>query len=192
MAAVTWNPADKAAGVTLAVGNLDATAIAHANVRATLSRGAGRWYFEAQASCDPFGAYTSVGLASSIASLTTTLGQDAESWALFANQTAGNGTLFHNAAPTVFPTVIYTGGWYGFLYDGTAGNFEIFDITGSLGSVSGVAGTLFPICGGIATGQETLANFGASPFAYAIPAGALAWDTPAIPPGASSAFFGLM
>lgn len=47
VAAVTWNPADKGANVTLSAGNLTATGTAGSNlVRATTSHSTGKYYWE--------------------------------------------------------------------------------------------------------------------------------------------------
>lgn len=75
-ASSTWNPADKAAGITLTNGNLTATGDAVAgydNVRGTSSKTTGKWAFEVTKVGAP-GMGVGVGL--STASLTNYLGND--------------------------------------------------------------------------------------------------------------------
>lgn len=56
-AAITWNPGDKAAGLTLSGGNLTfaGTATANAGVRANVAKTTGKWYFEVHYDARPSG-----------------------------------------------------------------------------------------------------------------------------------------
>jgi hypothetical protein len=81
MTIVTWNSADKDAGVTLSNGDLTATATGsyHA-VRANVSRSTGKWYFEGQLVTAGYGGF---GVNSASESLSTYIG----------NTTNGRGML---------------------------------------------------------------------------------------------------
>lgn len=181
--AVTWNPADKSALLTLSGGNLIATHSAVAAfglVRATASLGAVAAYWEVTVA--PGSASMGVGFGNAAASLSNYLGSSADSIGYQANgQVYINGVLVatiatyttgdvirvaRNAARTKAWFAVGAGGW----------NNDILanqnPATGAGGiSLTGLsAGPDFPMAGQY-TNDVATANFGASAFAYAVPSG---------------------
>jgi len=79
----TWNPSDKFASIMLSNGNLTAaTTPTPCQVRSTISKSSGKWYWEILEETANYGGY---GAASGSASLSTYPGQDANSYGLFDN-----------------------------------------------------------------------------------------------------------
>lgn len=98
-AATTWNPANKAANITLSGANLIATGIATggaaASVFATTSHAAGKWYFEITANSRDGSAAFFMGIAN--ASQTVT-GATGGAFSIVSQMTAGNvGVTFFNS-----------------------------------------------------------------------------------------------
>jgi hypothetical protein len=99
-AAVTWNPVDKAATVTLSGGDLIATssgAGTEGTVRSTTSKSSGKYYFEARM-LNYDNNRPSIGIANATQSLTTGLGLTVNSNAIYPeldawyyNNVAGDG-----------------------------------------------------------------------------------------------------
>lgn len=91
----TWNPADKAALVTLSNGNLTAESSTTnwRSARSTISKTSGKWYWEITMTT---GTEFYVGVARSTATLENYIGADADGWAHQKNPVTGkvNNNLF--------------------------------------------------------------------------------------------------
>lgn len=163
-ATTTWNPSDKGSHVALSGGNLIATITASSDVvRCTVSKASGKWYWEVTVGTN---LYLDIGVATSGASLTGTLGADAFgwSWRYF-------GEIWHNSV-RVGANTFTTGDVIGVALDVDSGSLTFYK-NGVLQSASftGVTGTLFPALGN-SSGSQTVvgtANFGATAFGQATP-----------------------
>jgi hypothetical protein len=176
----TWNPADKASGITLSNGNLTATDIGLGAVRATIARSSGKIYFEVH--IDSVGTHTpNIGLADALYSLTTNLGTGAGGGA------SGNAWAWQNDSTTI---------WHNGTFSGSGANFTTGDVvavaadltagklwwavnnawilsgnpaTGANPAFTGVTGTLFPAVS--VSGCAVTARLAASAFSFPPPAG---------------------
>jgi hypothetical protein len=157
----TWNPADKHANVTLSGGDLTADfAVASLNsaaVRATISKSYGQWYWEIDL-VSASDATVRLGIANSSHVLSSALG----------------GTTAQSAAATSV-----TGVW-SILVDVPAATIVVYRNGGAPSapvSFSSVSGAIFPAVSvssnnsSVAGSAQIITNFGASAFAYALPAG---------------------
>jgi hypothetical protein len=178
-AAVTWNPSDKSANITLTAADLTAEATAGGSdqygVLGTLVRpaGAGIWQFDVVVDAGAAGCYFGVGTedyahASSIDNLFA--------WAYVAF----SGAAFHNNVNAGFFATIAVGNKVSVIWDAAAGDIYI----GKNGALvnsgnpiwTGVADDLFPLWAGIdAQNSKATANFGAGA-AMTLLAGASSWD----------------
>lgn len=168
----TWNPLDKGAGVTLSGGNLIASAGSTDSVRGTRFWVAGKHYFEVTVSGS--NALWGIGVGTALAGLTTYPGFDPNAWAYYYNgQKASNNAFTAYGAAYTFGDVIGVG------FDQTTGNVEFFKNGVSQGLIAApvITGSyVFPIFGsaGAAVCVGTI-NVGATPFAFGLPSGYLAW-----------------
>lgn len=165
----TWNPSDKGAAVTLMAGRLVSVTSASGMVRATIGKSSGKWYWEV--ATNTFATTTpGVGIATASASLTQYLGGNANGYAWFANEgkkyTGGVGTAYAGSWTTITDVI-------GVALDMDAGTITIYKNGVSLGTMfSGLTGTFYPaMSGNSASLSLCVANFGAQPFAYSVPAG---------------------
>lgn len=121
--AITWNPSDKNASVTLSNGNLTASATSATGVgaymvRATAAVGDGKWAFQYVFSALNDGVYDAVGLCNASASLSDNLGNNANGVGYYPQQELyGNGSsLTNGAGTTTFPLLsagtVATFAWY--------------------------------------------------------------------------------
>jgi hypothetical protein len=163
----TWNPADKAASITLSGGNLIATlTTTPAAVRSTIGKSSGKWYWEIKVSVS----HASVvnGVATSSASLATYCGGDAFGWGY-----ACDGTSYNNAIPNnLYGAAWVNGDIIGVALDMGAGTITFYKNNISQGiAYSGLTGIVFAMASsnGIATAYT--ANFGATAFQYTPPPG---------------------
>lgn len=163
----TWNPSDKGANVVLSNGNLTAVVDGNDAVRAVAGVSTGKWYWEITGNnVQPI-----VGLGRSTALLTNYPGQNANSWAVYYF----DGTKYHNNVGTAYNGVaVGVASVIGVLLDMDAGTVS-FIIGGVNKGVafSGLTGTVYPMA---ASGSNSIpatvtANFGATAFAYPVPAG---------------------
>ena len=175
----TWNPSDKAAGLTLTNGNKTVGTDADAlwkGVRAIVELSAGKPYWEITLAMNydwPFFA----GVATLAAVLTAYLEADNECWL------AGTDELAHGGYVGAGPNG--TNGVLRFAFDKPSGKLWIAKDAGAwygggdpeagtLPTFSGIAGSVYPIfslwCYG-GTGRTATVNFGASAFSYSVPAG---------------------
>lgn len=172
----TWNAADKTANCTLSGSNLIATAAATANfnaVRAVLGLSAGQHYWE---TTHTFGAGAGYVLAAGIctsafAQGTTQLGTDVGT--LSAGGPGQDGQCrFANAVAGDAGTVA-TGNVVRHWLDLDAGTYQCAIGAGAWVTVAtGLSGTWYPCCQFTTNTHSITANFGASAFTYAVPAGA--------------------
>jgi hypothetical protein len=103
--AITWNPSDKDAAITLSGGNLTAsstppsTAVGAYNARATSAVGDGKWAFQVQYTSINDVGYDAIGLANASAPLNTNPGSSVDSVALYLYAYFyGNSALMANGA----------------------------------------------------------------------------------------------
>jgi len=193
----TLNPSDKSTSLTLSNGNLTATktfgVASYAMVRSTDSYATGKRYCEAwfdglhATSTDDVGI---IGLATSTSNLDTYLGAQTD-----PNFSAGlypDGTVWQDATGAGFPTgkVASFGERVGLAIDYDAGQAWVRDSTGWYGDPTTGVGNVISFIPNlrlhIATHlwststpggpDRVTVNFGATAFAYAIPAGFEAWE----------------
>lgn len=160
----TWNPADKAAVVTLSGSNLIASCSPafdnYGLVRGTVSKAAGVWAFEITVGTITQGSY--IGIATSGQSLTVSPGSTSTAWVY-----RHDGYLFFNS--TYIQCASYAGGSkIGVVFDGDANTISFYKNGVFQGSFSGVTGTVYPLVGshaGFGGAQVFTANFAGS-FTY--------------------------
>lgn len=168
----TWNPADAGAAYALSNGNLTCTHAAADvwnSVRATVGKSSGKWYWEVTYTItpNPFGM---IGIGTSAMSLSGYPGQnDAFGWAYYAN----DGNKYTNTGTGA----AYGNTWSNGIVMSVALDMDAGTITCYKGNVSqgvmfsGLSGTIFPASAVFKQTADFTANFGATPFTYAPPAG---------------------
>jgi hypothetical protein len=188
--ASTFNPSDKSANVTLSNGNLTvgASTSADGGVRSTLSKAAGKVYFE-YTIVNIAGADTGVGIAKSTASLTA-IGPSATG----AVNIYGSGSIYFNGADTgktiggsvgtVCIAVDITGGLFWARWNGGSWNANSGTANNPATGVGGInIAAVFPTNAVFAsvstnnTANNITVNFGAAAFAQTVPSGFTAWDS---------------
>jgi len=188
-AATTWNPADKAAGVTLSNGDLTATfAASDGAVRSTNSHSTGKWYYEIQPVDITNDAFPAIGFADATFILDASyLGYDTHGigalpstsfmeWAVYIDGEYGDPPyLTYTAGAKVGMAIDIDAGlmWISsngvFLGDPVAG-------TGGRDIATVCTGEVFACIGTAASaGAIGPVNFGATAFSYAAPTGFSAW-----------------
>jgi hypothetical protein len=189
--AITWNPSDKESAIVLSGGNLVATnsTTAHnATLRATSSVSSGKWHWETTigGTLDPNASPT--GIATSLASLSTYLGDQDDSLGWFndgsvylndvvvatvATFAAGNRLVVEfDASAKLIWLAVGAGNWNN---SGTAN-----PATGTGGiSTAGITGsTLFPAATLYATTDSVTVHFLAGSFTRGISSGFSAYEVP--------------
>ena len=169
----TWNPSDKAAGITLSGGDLTATRASGtvSAVRATIGKSTGLHYFEIKCISTTGGIFDVwIGLANLTASLTALPGNaDANGWGLALD----GGDYYHSG----FIGLVNGGAGFtavandvfGFEWDATANNLSIYRNNTLLTPsplFSTLTGTLYPIVAVQTQTAVLTANFGATAFTY--------------------------
>jgi hypothetical protein len=175
--AYTWNPLDKSAAITLSNGNLTAASNLdnYKGVRATQYKSSGKYYWEITTTVVAEGSASEVGVGTSAVSLSNIIGYSATGWSW-----AANGFYYHNNGSTWAGSALTDGAiicialdldngklWFG--KNGTwnnSGNPE----TGTNPTFTGLSGNIYPMLQQRG-GSEWTANFGATAFAYTVPAG---------------------
>jgi len=152
--AITWNPADKSADITLSNGNLTASSVINSTkiVRATTGISTGKWYFEFDYVTFPY-AYgeATFGVAQSGHSLSAYLGEQSTGWGWNDyGETYNNGFVASYGLPgyenaVVMCAVDMDNGkiWWGL--DGTwfeSGN----PAAGTGAAFTNLTGTVYPAC----------------------------------------------
>ncbi len=163
----TWNPADKAAGMTLSGGNLAATGSGGGQemVRGTDGKSSGKWYFEVTLTS---GTAFRAGIAQAGESLTDYLGFGANGYSY-----EDGGNKVNNATATAYGPAISTGNTIGVMVDLDAGTLSFKDNTGAVigTAFTGLTGTFYPaLSNGFSSSTQT-ANFGATAFVHSVPSG---------------------
>lgn len=212
--AVTWNPADKDASITLSNGNLTAAQSlvggSWLSVRATLGLATGKVFFELTLDLDGASSGIIFGLGNSTASLTTFPGGNTNGvgWQAKSGVTYYNGGLLTNTVDTVTQgqTCIVAADIANSLWWTYAPTAARWNGSGLANPITGVGGLLlhsvspaFPMFSGFgeAGGDQGTANFGATSFVNSIVTTALiagGWTSWGGNAGASSQagmFFGL-
>jgi hypothetical protein len=179
-AVTTWNPADRATGITLSGGNLIATVtgagISDRLVRSTTSKTAGKWHFEITVNANGLPGRPDIGIANAAESLAAgALGDSADSIGYYG---VANGSVIYNSVsvgslPTFGPgdTVAIE-----LDADGDLVYFQKLGQARSAGfSVAGISGAYFAALGLFQTGDECSVNFGQTAFLVAVTGGYSAW-----------------
>jgi hypothetical protein len=165
-----WNPSDKGSAVTLSNGDKTAAFASSTNVmvRSTVSKSAGKWYWEVTAGTASSFQIT-VGIAKSTATLNNYLGQDANGWSYYG----ANGNKINAATQLGYGATFAAGDVIGVKLDLDAGTIEFLKNNVSQGTAySSLSGTFFAAVSGAASGtQQCTANFGETAFVYPVPSG---------------------
>jgi hypothetical protein len=168
----TWNPADKAANVTLAGGNLQAGHqigdFAFGNARATTSKTTGKWYFEFTVAGTPIN--LGIGLANATSSLTAYLGSDGNSQGWYNSGFGGSASFTGGDVLGVAFDADNDLVWYA-----KNNTFTGNPTAGTGGTAIGLA-TFFPAFSSQDPADTGTANFGGTAFAYTPPSGFSAFD----------------
>ena len=161
----TWNPLDKGAKVALSNSNMTAAWNGgKGTVRSTISKSSGKWYWEVK--MDNAGNQF-VGVANAGASINNTVGFDAGGWSIVVD----DGAKFHSGNNGYWGTGFSNGDVAGVALDMDNGKITIYKNGALMGEMfSGLTGNVYAAWGGEFSGTGT-ANFGATPFSYAVPAG---------------------
>lgn len=172
----TWNPSDKNAGLTLSNSNKTVTGTAGAtdtwmSARSTISKVAGKWYWEVTVSSTT---PTLIGVGTSASSLSQFAGQNLTSWGYYS----ADGAIFNNGAnaATGTPSVYTTGDVIGVAIDLDSATKTIRFYKNGVAQGGGpttVSGTLFAMVSArdTAVAGLTTTNFGASAFSFTPPTG---------------------
>lgn len=156
----TWNPSDKGSGVTLSNGNLTAayTNYTNSNVRATIGKSSGKWYWEATVDAQNASTALNIGIWPASRSIST-----------YIFSTTGVARFLDanvNATDVL-----------GFRFDADAGTCNIYKnnslYSACNGSPLSISELWHPVMGDDNGGAAVTitANFGASAFTYSVPSG---------------------
>ncbi|WP_426111020.1 sialate O-acetylesterase [Massilia sp. PWRC2] len=164
----TWNPADKNANVVLSNGNKTVAGTVGAggafeSIRSTVSKTAGKWYWETTIGAVP----TLIGIGRATATLSDFAGNNADSWGYYHT-----GSVYNAASPTTVDAYV-AGDVIAIALDMGAGTVAFYKNNVLQATKTGVTGTLFAMAtvkDGAPPGSFTT-NFGASAFAYTPPSG---------------------
>lgn len=178
----TWNSADKSANITLSGGNLIATASNTVGaVRGTSAQSSGKLYFE-QTLGGAAGDFR-LGMATASASLSASLGEDANGWGF--GRYIFNGRLRNNATTAVSTTPKPADGdVVGFHVDFSALKFYIringtnwnsMDPAAGTGGQTFASGSWFPAFSSDSSSDSSTLNVGASAFGTSPASGYSAW-----------------
>ncbi len=190
----TWNPADKSASVTLSNGNFTATGTTSSDVgvRSTTSKTSTKDYMEFTFSGTVISnADNGVGIITSGQSLTGVGSAAANAFICFMQP---QGALWFNGSTLSTPVgaiglsdIVCMAidrsnqrGWMrknGGNWNGDASADPATNVLGAdLSAVFSGATPDFALCCTASSNYSTIANFGARPFAFAVPAGFSRWD----------------
>jgi len=169
--AVTLNPADTTAGITLSNGNLTAqwASSTQGLTRATKGFSSADVYFEV--ACEAFGAELDVGFVPLSAAVGDGYpgGPQYPSVGLFYNQ-QGSGRIIYNGSQGAAFSVA-NGSAIGLLYRASNKTFYLYAGGSLVGSVvTTLTGALYPAMKGY-SGERATVNFGATAFTNPLPSG---------------------
>lgn len=170
----TWDPAQKAASITLSNGNLTATQTSGGwngtKGLSSLAKASGKWYFEVTIVSNTSNLII-VGVANSGASLTGFCGSDVNGWGYYG----GNGQIFTGGGNFPGGSTFTNGDVIGVWIDATlkrawfAKNNAVIlsgnPATNTNPSFTGLTGSLMPMIS-INSAGSIIANFGAVAFTY--------------------------
>ena len=173
--AMTWNPIDKGAGITLSNGNLTASGPPSGwqAVRSVLSKNSGKWYWEIKV--DMTGANFFIGIGTSLETLTYP-GDTTEGY----GYSSSNGYKFHSSG-SAYGDTFTTNDIISVALD--LDNGKIWWAKNGIWQASGnpaagtnpaytsVSGDFFAMVGLYGTENEVTANFGATAFSHSVPSG---------------------
>ena len=174
----TWNPADKDPNIVLSGGNLIATTNANGwdSVRSNLSVSAGKWYFEVTATLLTDG-YAAIGIADSGVPLGAEIGMDPDGY----GYRGLSGDKINNSVWTPYGDVFVTGDVISVALDMDVGKIwwaknGVWQASGDPAAgtneaYSGISGPFFAALSLYYNTWAVTANFGASAFSHAVPAG---------------------
>lgn len=187
-AAVTWNPADKSANLTLSGGNLVVTKTAgggthDGTARATSSKSTGKFYWEVLVNTVAAGnEECAAGIANASAPLTNYIGVDANGW----GYVGVNGFKYHGGSGTSFGNTYTDNDVVMVALDMTAGNVWFGKngvwqgsgspnpATGTAPAFTGITGSIFPACDAYDASAKFTARFLAASWSYTAPSGFVA------------------
>lgn len=171
----TWNPADKHAGMQLSENKLTATEIGFLGsigVRSTIGKSSGKWYWEIVTGGSN-GAFKIVGASQLGHTLSDYLGISTNGWGYeFQGDPVGTGRKINGNEE-----VSYGADWVSGDVIGVALNMDAhtigFDKNGQSQGIafSNLSGAVYAHFSPGGHAQSGTANFGASTFAYPVPAG---------------------
>jgi hypothetical protein len=159
----TWNPADKAAGVTLSNGNLTAASSLGA-VRATFGKSSGKWYWEVLTQA----VGGDIGIANGTSTIASYCGQQANQWGY-----DNDGKIYSGGTGGAYGATYTNGARIGIALDLDGGTCTWYKNGVSQGAktISFGGAVIYPCVGSGTSGKQWTANFGASAFTYSVPSG---------------------
>jgi len=169
----TWNPSDKASGVTLSNGNLTATTNQGANtgVRSTIGKSTGKWYWEITGTST---GYEPINGVADLSESLTLCGLTTHGWGYWGL----NGNSYHNSSNSSaggFNVSYGIGDVIGFALDADAGTLKCYKNNTLIGTITltGVSTPYYAMVSNASGSQGMVltANFGASSQVYSPPAG---------------------
>jgi hypothetical protein len=167
----TWNPADKASGVTLSGANLITTFTSTKNaVRATIGKSSGKWYWEILVNTLGDGV---AGIGNISADLTSGLSYmgDVNGWGYLL----ALGNIATNNSYSGFGNALVNGNILGVALNMNTGTISFYInnvLQGGGPAYTGITGTIYPITSSFNdTASNFTANFGATTMAYTAPSG---------------------
>ena len=165
----TWDPAHKAAEITLSGGNLTATSsLNDKGVRSTIGVSIGKWYWEIVGLHLAGTGHNRAGVVLSTYSTSAAVGDSATDWGY---QDSGNGLY---SGGTIFAGAAYTDAdVIGLALDVDAQTLDCYKNNVLQGTFHAIFGTIYAA---VSLGNDSptdtfTANFGASAFTYSPPAG---------------------
>lgn len=170
-----WNPADKGSVWTLSM--LRPKAISNAAspgmMRASVSKSSGTRYFEVKVEAN-ITTSTAFGVCTAAADINSFVGKTAYGWAY-----EPGGYKRNNDAYSAYGAAYTTGDVIGVLVDFGAQTLTFYKNGVSQGvAYTNVSGTLFPAASTYNTAATIVSlNMGYTAFVYALPSGAVAWDS---------------
>lgn len=179
----TWNPADKASGITLSEGDLLASnnsGITQALVRATgpITNSLKAYFEVGGEGTFSAGGNFAVGLAQAAGPLTQWLGQNAQSWGYWAS-----GSKFHNNSGTAFGAGYTNGAIIGIARNGAKMWWSLNGTWQGGGdpaadtspAYSNLSGDVYPAATPWINGSKARAKFLSTDLAYPVPDGFVAY-----------------
>ena len=176
--AVTWNPADKSADLTLSSGDL---VVSHTttgefdSARATLSRSSGHYYFEVELTGS--GSDQVIGVADSGMSVNSYVGSSAGSYGYYQ----ASGQKLNNGSPSAYGASFIGAAVIGVEVDFAAGEIFFYKDgsiqNGGTAAFTGVSGSLFPAVTLFQNAITAIGKFKAADLTYSLPTGASAWES---------------